>query len=57
MKFLKVEHLVVVVVRYSDLILGKVGQLPTVVANHTAATADTDSEEDDMKQRLQALRS
>jgi hypothetical protein len=39
--------------------LGKVGQLPSVIPNHatTIATADVDSEDDEMQQRLQALRS
>jgi len=40
-------------------VLGKVGQLPSVIPNHatTIATADVDSEDDEMQQRLQALRS
>lgn len=46
--------------RYSS-ILGKVGQLPSVAIGEkvpaAAATADPDSEEDDMERRLQALRS
>jgi hypothetical protein len=43
-------------------LLGKVGQLPSVaiggstVRQAAAATADLDSEEDDMERRLQALR-
>lgn len=40
---------------------GKVGQLPSVAIGEkvpgAAATADADSEEDDMERRLQALRS
>jgi hypothetical protein len=41
--------------------LGKVGQLPSVIIAEkqpvAAATADVDSEEDEMERRLQALRS
>jgi len=46
--------------------IGKVGQLPSVVVGGAAmgqrepaaaATADVDSEEDEMERRLQALRS
>lgn len=43
------------------LLIGKLGQLPSVAIGEkhpaAAATADVDSEEDDMEQRLQALRS
>jgi len=40
-------------------VLGKVGQLPSVIPNHatTIGTADVESEDDEMEQRLQALRS
>ncbi|CAF3321125.1 unnamed protein product [Rotaria socialis] len=49
-----------------EVLAGKLGQLPSVVAGGTvvkenervaAATADVDSEEDEMERRLQALRS
>ncbi|CAF4810938.1 unnamed protein product, partial [Rotaria magnacalcarata] len=49
-----------------EILAGKLGQLPSVVVGGTvvkeneravAATADVDSEEDEMERRLQALRS
>ncbi len=47
---------------YFFFIVGKVGQLPSVVAGEkeiavAAAAVDVDSEEDEMERRLQALRS
>jgi hypothetical protein len=51
---------------FSWILLGKVGQLPSVVVGGAtigerqpaaAATADVDSEEDEMERRLQALKS